>query len=94
MLRVESALHGSQLARTYIRKGNVLLKILAILLIVVGIAGLITGGFKFTTQEKVVDVGPLEVNKEKKHQVPIGSMAAIAAIAGGGLLLLADRRKV
>jgi hypothetical protein len=42
-----------------------------IILTVVGVCMLIYQGFRFTTQEKVVDLGPLEVNAQKTRELPI-----------------------
>jgi hypothetical protein len=42
---------------------------LVVKMIVIGIAAFAVSGFSFTTKEKVVDLGPLEINKDKKHNV-------------------------
>ena len=46
-------------------------KTLGIILIVVGLLGVIWGGVNYTTREKVVDLGPIDVTREKSHTVPL-----------------------
>ena len=63
------------------------MKILAIVLILVGIGIVIWGGFGFQTREKVLDVGPIHASKDKEHHVPYGPLAG-ALLAVGGVVLL------
>jgi drug/metabolite transporter (DMT)-like permease len=67
--------------------------ILGILLLVAGIVLLAWGGFaRFTTKENVAKLGPLEVNKENEHQVPIGPIAGGVCLVGGVILLVSGAR--
>ncbi len=63
------------------------MKILAIVLIAVGIAIVVWGGFGFQTREKVLDVGPIHASKDTEHHVPYGPIAG-ALLAVGGVVLL------
>jgi len=66
--------------------------IFGIILVVVGIVLLAYGGFaSFTTKENVAKLGPLEVNKEKEHPIPIGPIAGGICIVGGIIMLVAGR---
>jgi hypothetical protein len=66
--------------------------IFGLILIVVGVVFLAWGGFaSFTTKENVAKLGPLEVNKEREHPVPIGPIAGGVCIVGGIILLLTGR---
>jgi uncharacterized membrane protein len=66
--------------------------ILGIILIVVGIVLLAYGGFaRFTTKENVAKLGPLEVNKQNEHQVPIGPIVGGVCIVGGIIVMLTGR---
>ena len=69
------------------------LAIVGIVLIVIGIAGLVLGRFSYTTEEKVLDVGPIEATAEKEHSVAIPDIAGIAAILAGGFLVFVGRRR-
>ena len=43
------------------------MKIAGILLIIAGILMLIFLGFNFTQENKLVDIGPLEINKQQEN---------------------------
>ena len=63
--------------------------ILGIILIVIGIVALAWGGFaSFTTKENVAKLGPLEVNKENEHRVPVGPIVGGVCLVGGIILLV------
>jgi hypothetical protein len=65
---------------------------IGVVLIVLGIAGLVVENVKFTETKKVVDIGPLEVNTEEQHNVPIPTIAGVVAILAGFGLILASRK--
>jgi hypothetical protein len=68
--------------------------ILGIILIVVGVVALLWGGFaSFTTKENVAKLGPLEVNKENEHSVPVGPIVGGVCIVGGIILLVTGNRR-
>jgi len=48
-------------------------------LIVVGILALVLQNVSFTETKKVVDIGPLEITAEERHELPIPMIAGIAA---------------
>jgi LPXTG-motif cell wall-anchored protein len=67
--------------------------IVAITLIVLGAVALAYQGFSYTTREKAVDLGPLQIVKEERHNIPIPPIiGGIALIAGLGLLLANKKR--
>jgi hypothetical protein len=68
--------------------------ILAIILIIAGVAALAYQGFTYTTREKTLDIGPIHVTAEKTHDIPLPPVIGIIAIAGGIFLLVAGRTKV
>ena len=67
--------------------------IIGIVLIVLGVAGLALGRFSYTTEEKVLDVGPLEATAEREHSIAVPDIAGIAAILAGGFLVFVGRRR-
>ncbi|MES2647842.1 MAG: hypothetical protein V4717_13255 [Bacteroidota bacterium] len=69
------------------------MKPLGIILIVVGIVMLLFRGFSFTKKEKIVDVGPLEINKKDEKRVGWPLYAGGIAVAAGVFILLADKKK-
>ena len=64
------------------------MKILGIILIVVGIAAFAYQGITYTSREKVVDVGPVQVTAEKTRTFPLPPIVGGIALVGGIVLLL------
>jgi hypothetical protein len=69
-------------------------KILGMVLIGLGLVGLVWGGFTYTTSEKVVDIGPIEVTHEKTHGVPLPPVIGAVVLISGILLLISGRRGI
>ena len=63
------------------------MKIAGILLIIVGIAALIYGGFSYTSQKKAVDIGAIQINRTENHTLPVPPILGIVAIVGGASLV-------
>ena len=59
------------------------MKIAGILLIIFGVAALIYGGFSYTSQKKVVDIGALQINRTENHTLPVPPILGIVALVGG-----------
>lgn len=68
------------------------LAIFGIVLMLAGIGGLVFRSVQWTETEKVVDIGPLEVNAEKEHSVWIPTAAGIAAVLAGLGLVVVSRK--
>ena len=65
---------------------------LGLVLIGLGILGLAWGGFRYTTREKVLDIGPIHASVEKEHFVSLPPLAGgIALLCGVGLLVAGKR---
>jgi hypothetical protein len=67
--------------------------IVGIVLIIIGVIALAYGGFSFTTSEKVAEVGPLRIEKDKTRTVPLPPILGGAALAGGIVLLIVGARR-
>ncbi len=67
--------------------------ILAILLIVLGIGAFAYQGISYTTREKVVDLGPIQVTTEKTKRLPLPPIVGVIALASGIVLLAIGSRK-
>ena len=65
---------------------------IGICLIVVGVLALAFGGFSYTTRERVVDLGPLKVDADKEHRLPIAPIAGVAALVGGIVMVMAGAK--
>ena len=68
-------------------------KIAGIILIVIGLAGLFTGGFSFTKNTTAAKLGPLELKVQEKESVNIPQWMSLGALALGGLVLVIGFRK-
>ena len=68
------------------------MKLIGVLLIVFGIVALIVGGIRYTTREKVLDIGPLEATTEKHKTIPLPPLVGIVSVAAGAALLFAGGR--
>ncbi len=69
------------------------MRVLGIILIIAGILMLVFRGFNFTEEKKVVDIGPIEINKKEKKTVGWPVYAGGIALAAGVVVLLAGRKK-
>lgn len=49
--------------------------------------------FSFTTKEKVVDAGPIQISADKENQVNWPSYAGGVVLVAGIVLLLVDQKK-
>ena len=68
------------------------MKIIAILLIVAGIAGLVYGRLTYTKETHEVDLGPIELAVKEKRTVNIPLWAGVVAILAGVALLVVPKR--
>jgi hypothetical protein len=66
---------------------------LGVALIILGVAGLVFGGFSYTSREKVVDVGSLHVTAETRKDVPIPLIVGGVVLAGGVAVVAVGSRK-
>jgi hypothetical protein len=67
--------------------------ILGIILIVLGIIAFAYQGISYTTKEKVVDIGPLEMTADKTSTIPLPPIVGGIALVGGIVLLVIGSRK-
>jgi uncharacterized membrane protein YdcZ (DUF606 family) len=68
------------------------IKIIAIVLIVAGIAGLVYGKFSYTKATHEAKIGPFDLAVKEKKTVNIPLWAGIAAIVAGALILVVPKR--
>ncbi len=67
--------------------------VIAILLIVLGVFAFAYQGFSYTTTEKAIDLGPIQVTTEKTHSFPLPPVVGGIALVGGILLLITARKR-
>lgn len=68
-------------------------KIIAIVLIALGVVIFGYQGITYTTHEKAVDLGPIQVTTEKQKTIPLPPIVGGIALVGGIVLLLVDAKK-
>ena len=68
------------------------MKLIGIVLIVIGLAGLAYGGFSWTRQKTVVDAGPIELKADKRESIPIPPVAGIVCLVAGIAMVVMPRR--
>ena len=64
-----------------------------IILIVIGIVALAYQGITYTTREKVVDLGPIQVSADKTRTFPLPPIVGGIALVGGIVLLVIGNKK-
>jgi hypothetical protein len=69
------------------------LAIVGVLLVVVGIAALVVENVSFTESKKVIDLGPLQVRSEEQRTIPIPTVAGVAAVLAGLVLVVVSWRR-
>jgi len=68
-------------------------KTMGVVLIVLGLVGLIWGGFSYTTRKKVVDIGPIHATRDQTHNIPLPPIVGALSLIGGVVLLVGARNE-
>jgi hypothetical protein len=63
-----------------------------IVLMTIGIIALAYQGITYTTQKKVLDIGPIHATREEHHTIPLPPIIGIVALVGGIAVLVAGQR--
>jgi uncharacterized membrane protein YidH (DUF202 family) len=63
-----------------------------IVIIVIGIIMAVYTGFNYVTTEKVVDLGPIEINKKENHPLQWKPVLGMLIVAVGGILVVKGGR--
>jgi uncharacterized membrane protein len=69
------------------------MKLLGIILIILGILALVYQGIRYTTQEKLVDIGSLHVTTTEKKNIPLPPIVGGIALVAGIALVFAERKR-
>lgn len=67
--------------------------LIAIALIAIGIVAFAYQGITYTTQEKVVDLGPIQMTADKTRTLPLPPIVGAIALVGGIVLLVMGKKK-
>lgn len=68
------------------------MKILGVLLIIAGILMMVFTQVNFTTTKKVVDAGPIQIDKKEDHSIGWPIYAGVVAVIGGIAVLVVGKK--
>lgn len=68
------------------------LKTLGVVLIAIGILMIVYTGFSYMTKDKVVDLGPIEINKETNHPVQWSPIVGVVLLVGGIVVIVSSKK--
>ncbi len=63
------------------------LVLIGLILVGIGLAGLVYGRFNYSTDRKVVDLGPIQASVSENHTVQIPDIAGIVAVVAGVIMI-------
>jgi hypothetical protein len=66
---------------------------IGIVMIVLGIGSLIYKGVTYTSQDKIIDIGPIEASVDTQKTIPLSPVLGGLTLAGGIALVIIGRRK-
>jgi len=69
------------------------IKLVAVLLIIAGVAGLAMGSISYTKTTHAAKIGPFNFAVDEKKTVNIPLWAGIAAVVAGGAMLVVTKRR-
>lgn len=69
------------------------MRAVGIVLVAAGIVMMIITGFNIVTEEKVVDLGTVEITKEKNNPVNWSPILGAVLLVGGVIVLLTGNKK-
>ena len=67
--------------------------LIAIILIAIGIVAFTYQGITYTTREKVVDLGPIQMTADKTKTIPLPPILGAIALVGGIVVLVVSGKK-
>jgi hypothetical protein len=69
------------------------MKKVGIIILGIGLIITIVTGFNFVTREKVVDIGELQISRDKHHRLAWSPIVGVVVMAiGGGILLIGSKK--
>jgi uncharacterized membrane protein YidH (DUF202 family) len=67
-------------------------KKIGFVLVIIGAIMMFYTGFNYVTTEKIVDIGPIEINKQQNHPVQWSPILGVVLIIGGVVLIVKDKK--
>ena len=69
------------------------MRLAGVVLIILGALALTYQGIRYTTREKLLEVGPVKVTTSEKKTIPLPPVVGGLALVAGIALVLADRKR-
>ena len=63
------------------------------LLIVLGLVGLLYGGFSYVKRDKIIDIGPIQATKTETKTLPLPPIVGAVALIAGIFLVIAPQTR-
>ncbi|MBD1400596.1 DUF3185 domain-containing protein [Pelovirga terrestris] len=67
--------------------------LLGIILIVIAVVAFAYQGISYTSREKVIDLGPLQMSADRTRTIPLPPIVGGVALVGGIILLVVGNKK-
>jgi len=67
--------------------------VIGTVLIIIGLVSLLMGGFRWTENKTVVDIGPVKATAEEHKSLPIPPVVGALALVGGIVVLVVPARR-
>ncbi|HXD74794.1 MAG TPA: hypothetical protein VN628_13695 [Vicinamibacterales bacterium] len=68
------------------------MRVIGAVLIVLGLVGLLYGGFSYVKRDKIIDIGPIQATKTETKTIPLPPIAGAVALIAGVFLVVAPQR--
>jgi hypothetical protein len=68
-------------------------KALGAMLIVLGLVGLLYGGFSYVKRDKIIDIGPIQATKTETKTLPLPPIVGAVALIAGIFLVIAPQTR-
>jgi len=69
-------------------------KTIGLIIIVIGLVMTLYTGFNYVTREKVVDIGSIQITKDKEHTANWSPIVGIGVMVIGGAVFLSGKKKL
>ena len=68
-------------------------KAIGAMLIVLGLVGLLYGGFSYVKRDKILDVGPIQATKTETKTIPLPPIVGAVVLIAGIFLVIAPQTR-
>jgi uncharacterized membrane protein YidH (DUF202 family) len=67
-------------------------KLVGIVLIILGLAGVLYGGVSWNRKKTIVDAGPVEISRTERESLPVPPIVGALLLVGGVVLVMKGRK--